>query len=442
MIVFKIYLFIVLILNIFFIILPYFRSNKIKKLRIRTQMYISNFEYVISLNGLMGKGKTSLGVGLIQDLTEIIMGKIQNELDKTVSELKFINFNDFDSSFEEFIYLNRPTEENTEFKILNIIDQFLISRKEVNGMFTDYLITESIYKKLLKYCIRYYVLNIRGILVYSKGYVFNRITCRNSLILDDKGLEMINCLQLNNWQFELGAIYFDDEISMYRGNVNSGNVNYKLSGMTITLQLIRNMSLGTTYRITTKQLSKNEEVQNRQLTGSNIVFEEVRTVNTHAWLRNLLISFDRFIINFISFRKKIKSFFINRYIKRYNRFISKRNSFKMKNYVDFRLEIDVFKKNNNLYRKFHYLVILLNNYLFSRGYNLYYIRDYGNAEDIGKENTLEKTFYQNYVLCMPLNYVYGNYDTYEYFNRLIILEDYSSLVEASETSNEHYSFSF
>ena len=396
-------------------VLTFIWKKHLERMRLRTKSAISSFEYVMSINGLMGKGKTSLSVGIITDLSELISFNIQTELDKTRAELLQINFIEFDKCFEKYF------EDNIklfDFKVFKLIDNFLTTAniKEL-GFFTDFLITESIYYKLVKYCIRYYILNIRGILVYSKGYLFNRTTSSNAYLLDDKGLEMVNALDNNNWQFELGTIYFDDELSITRGNRLSGSKIYKSSGMTITLALIRNLSLGTTYRITTKQFAKNEEYQDRQLSGSSIIIDKVNTVCTTKWLRNFLLKLDDDYVKILTGYLKIYCFLTNT----------------GKSYID------EFFNSNKFYRKFHHYIIQKCNLLYSKGYNIYYIRNYFNVDDVGKENNKQFNYYNPETLVFPLNYVYGNYDTHEYFYKLLELEKYTCAIDYVETSNTDFS---
>lgn len=396
-------------------VFTYFWKKHLTRMRDKTKAVISSFEYVMSINGLMGKGKTSLSVGIITDLSELISLNIDEELNKTRAELYKINFLEFDNRFEEYFEKNI---ESCNFKIFKLIDNFLTEEKyKETGFFTDFLVTESIFYKLVKYCIRYYVLNIRGILVYSKGYLFNRFTKTNAFLLDDTGLEMVNALFDNNWQFELGTIYFDDELSITRGNRLSGSKIYKSSGMTITLALIRNLSLGTTYRITTKQFAKNEEYQDRQLSGSTIIIDKVNTVLTTKWLRSLLLNLDGDYVKILTMYLKIYCF------------LTKTDSSYISDYFS----------TNTVYRKIHYYIIQKCNLLFSKGYNIYHIRNYYNVDDVGKENNKQFNYYSPEVLVFPLNYVYGNYDTHEYFYKLFALDNYTCAIDYVETSNTDFS---
>ena len=377
---------------------------------------ISNFEYVISLIGLMGKGKTSLSIGIITDLSSVIMANITNTLNDIRTRLYYINFDKFENEFREYLQLHF---EKNDFLIFKTIDNFL-KEKNIDGYNTNFINTESVFLMLLKYCILDYCLNIRGIITYSKGYLFNRTTNNNAMMLDDKGLEMVSAIQDNNWQFELGVIYFDDEIQITRGNANSNSKLYKMNGMTITLALIRNMSLGTTYRITTKQLANNEEFQNRSLTGSNIEIENVSPVATSKKLRFLINGVDDHIKSLVLFYKKVK-------LKLYN-------FFHRKNKIDIQEFLEKYVKEQNGYRMFHYYLQMLNWYLYSKGYNLYRLRLYKKSEDVGKENSKQMVYYEKIKLLEPINVVFGNYDTFEYFYKLIMLEQYSSRIICVPTS--------
>lgn len=381
---------------------------------------ISQFEYVISLIGLMGKGKTSLSVGIITDLTEIIKNNINDKINDIRMRLYYIDFDKFENDFRN--YLKENFEKN-DFLIFKTIDKYL-KEKDILGFNTNFIDTESVFIMLVKYCILDYCLNIRGIITYSKGYLFNRATNNNALILDDKGLEMVCAISENIWQFELGVIYFDDEIQITRGNVNSNSKLYKINGLSITLALIRNMSLGTTYRITTKQLANNEEFQNRSLTGTNIEIENVSPCYTSKFLRKIIDGIDDHIKNTCLFYKKLE--------------IKTFNLFHKNNKIDVNDELNKFEKQNNLWRKFHYFIQMLSRYLYSNGYNLYRLRIYKNSDDIGKENTKQQKYYEKIKLLMPINVVFGNYDTYEYFYKLIMLEQYSTrIINVSTSSTNH-----
>lgn len=332
------------------LIIPFLMTLHINKMRKKTKQNIAKLEYVISLNGFMGKGKTSLSVGIITDLTEKISGEISFELDKTRAELKDIDFLKFDEDFEKYYHENFFDNNCYIFKTIN---DFL-NEQEIDGFFTDFLLVESVKLKLIKYLIRYFILNIRGIITYSKGYIFNRYTKKPGMLLDDKGLEMVKSLEANNWQFELGVIYFDDEVQITRGNFQSGSKAYKISGITITLALIRNMSLGTTYRITTKQLVSNEEKQNRLLCGSNISIENVSPVLTSKKIRNLLFKIDKQILACILRAKNFNIFLKNCFKKKKNR-------------VNAKIVLKDYFKQKSLYRVFHYYIQMINNYLFRKG---------------------------------------------------------------------------
>lgn len=414
-----------LLISIYFliseIILPFVSLIKVEKLRKNTIYYLSRYEYLISVVGLMGKGKTSLSVGIITYLTEIIGINLKKELEKTRTDLVDIDFSKFDKEFEKFFNENFIKNECFIFKT---IDEFL-KLKKVDGFFTDYLSVESVFLKLVMYLIRYYILNIRGILTFSKGYLFNRATKTEALMLDDTGLEMVNAIEVNNWQFELGVIYFDDEVQLLRGNMNSNSKVYKMSGITITFALIRNMSLGTTYRITTKQLSTDEEHHSRYLTGSTLDITKITPIFTSKKLRKMISSIDEII------KSRVKMY--------YCLLLWFQNLFKKKeNKIDYSTWFKDYLKQDNIYRHLHHFFELINYYLYSKGYNLYNVRNYRKSDDVGKLNTKECIYYKDEMLLMPLNYVYGNYDTFEYFWRLIALEKHSKQVLYQNTSNVNH----
>lgn len=349
--------------------------------------------YLISICGKIRIGKSTLMSGLSHVFQIIIMGN-NNEIMKDVrNDFYFIDFNEF-----EKVILDSYYRENNHD--LDLITDILLLKYDFNGDHLKYnfLNFENVKQLLKNYVESYYVIYIRDQYVYSKSKIYSHITNKMNLEYDLNWTKIKEAYWNKNYVIYDNFVELIDEASDDIGAGNQYEDRKDESGAKEYRRKFGHIHREKNYMITTKQDSSDEIARYRRLNQSNIEIENK--------------------VNVIGNFKKI-NYFINKTIS----FVDSFNRFRFKLLAIFRGIIDsderdqfvnVKLKGKIFGRKLEYKFTFLQKFLFSKSYCEFNCNIYQKEEDVGKENTNSKHYYDDFTFIIPLKYCFGCFNTHEY----------------------------
>lgn len=374
-----IYLYVIYGIIIFYVLMIIISRKRLRNKMQDSIGWTSTLGTSIAINGNKRAGKTTSGAGFVHYISIIIYNKLSDLMDNNRKILKKIDFNKVESIFNQQLIITRNYDDALDRTIVFFIHQ----DSELDEYYYNYLSLTEKEKLLSEYIEAYFILNIRKKFVYSKGWMFNRITLETSKLYDPNSIELRNVLNKFNWQLDIANIIFDDEKSMDAGNVDSNKRAVKLSGSKEFHSLLANMFRELTYNIVIKQNSKDQILQERNLIDSNLFIHRRRILGQFMIPRLALELF----LKFVQIPLKIYCFFGR---------------------IDF--ENDYLKRATN-YRKLEYQIFRMCKALESFGYIKVRFLNYFDADDVGK---LDRNLFDVFDCYFPIRYCYGVVDTYEY----------------------------
>ncbi|QVK17353.1 hypothetical protein KHQ81_10875 [Mycoplasmatota bacterium] len=349
--------------------------------------------YLISICGKIRMGKSSLLSGLSHVFQIIIMGN-NNEIMKEVrNEFYFIDFNEFEKVISDCYYRENIND-------LDLITDKLLLKYNLFGDYLKYnfLNFESVKQLIKNYVEAYYVIYIRDQYVYSKTRVYSHITNKMNLEYDLDWTKIKEAYRNKNYAIYDNFVELQDEATDELGAANQYEDMKDESGAKEYKRKYGNMHREKNYMITSKQDSSDEIARHRRLYQTNI--EIVNKVNV--------------IGNF----KKI-NYFINKILS----FVDSFNRYRfmilalLKGIIDVDEReqfINVKLKGKVFGRKLEYKLTFLQKFLFSKSYCEFNCNIYQKEEDVGKENTNSRHYYDDYTFVIPLAYCFGCFNTHEY----------------------------
>ena len=337
-----------------------------------TDFKVDKLGHVISLNGLMGTGKT-LGMVLIANSKiRIMLQKINEKLENTIITFPDVDFYTLNEVIDELVEKNEW--ENAE----KVYKDFF---GNMDGVYFDFLNVKSFKKQLIDYIDYYFILNYRINFIISNFYVFSRMTYTPSKLLPEKELEIRNLYKNWNYCLDRCLVILKDEQNVENGNVNSNSKETKLNGEKEFLSLVRQLYEGMLFVIKTKQIYEDEYIGTRRLETArldmNSCDEIIFDFKLTKKLINKWLSFLKFIFEF-KYRFIISS--------------SKREEMKRKAY----LGVNWYRKKENFWNG-------VKSYLTSLGLIV-----------LNVDITLGKKTHENVELFFPLKEGYGTYETHDY----------------------------
>lgn len=334
----------------------------------------ANLGYVINLSGKKGSGKTTTASGIVHYLIVYIQLSIQKRMDNIRKNLPKIDFNKLENEYLENF-------EKCEFQP-KIALKKTIETYSSPLIFSDFLSIQKEDEMLETYLRFFYILNFRKRYVLSKTSFFDCINLESASLLDPSSLELNNLEQTQNYQVDIGMIFFNDENSNGSGNVNSNNKEVKRSGRKEFRSLIRNAYEELSFEVSTKQVDIDEVAGERRQIDANLNIRKRKIIHEHFFFISLLKGAYRILI----FPKKIIWLFAPE-------------------------KEDEFKKKTGFLRNLENLIVRCENLIGSAGYIKVYCRNYFEAEDVGKK---DRDLWDKVVFTFPKRYCYASVDTYEW----------------------------
>lgn len=395
-----IFTFILIILNISLIapfIIVVIRSKTLKRSFDHTVYYYKNrLGFIISVNGPIRVGKTSLTSGLSHVGQICILHDLQELLEKTKIILYKISFNEVDINldmyFSKFNFSSKKDYPDFDY-ITDLIIK--ITNLDPNKSINNFIGNINTYKLLLDYCQAYFVLYYRNNFVQSKTPFYSHLTGSYNLDLNLDWLKIKEAYINKEYAILDWVVILIDETtdesqaSEWQSDLKDkgGAKEYRRKFGQIHQERNRIIS--------TKQDILDEVKRFRNLTHSHIhVDEKVTTTGNYLFIYEIVKRLFNLYI-------KIHKLFLRiRY-----KFISKKNKLLSFDefYIEYEKEYQILKKKNNY-------LYYLKEFLLSIGYNRYYGRILKRAEDIEKVSADVEQFY----FFIPTLYCWGTYDTHLY----------------------------
>lgn len=379
-----------------------FKMNKSENDKIRSYFNIANFGYMMSVFSKVRKGKSSTANGIINTKEIQLMQKAMDMINSVIDMFPNIDF----------------TMVNTLILSMNLNDEIFYSKqneitleimkacKIENGLYNDFINCKTIEEWLEEYIEAFYVVNIRGIYVYSKTWRYSYITRLTSKFLTDNTMEIKNIMINKEFYLRKYSIVYEDEISLYKGNILSHSNNEKNKGRKELKVLLGHIFKESVYYISVKQRSA-DEISNEKELYTNYLYIKDRKIRNDYNL----------IINFFEFKNELLTFvytLLYRFIRIFNR------------KLDFNTWVLSCKCK---YRKKKYKNDVIIRYLRSLAIVDVLVYDYDTFNDIGKENLSNYDRYKEYVLTFNLRDTIGNYDTHEFRIVYPILQTLSNIYD-------------
>lgn len=346
--------------------------NEIAGLVAETDYIVEKLGHVISLNGLMGTGKT-LGMVLIaHSKIRIILRKLNEKSENIIITFPDVDFYRLNELIDQLVIDGQW--ESAE----KVYDEFF---GNMDGVYFDFLNVKSFKKQMIDYIDYYFILNYRMNFIISNFYVFSRLTYTPSKLLPEKALEIKNLFKNMNYCLDRCLVILKDEQNVENGNVNSNSKEAKTNGEKEFLSLVRQLYEGMLFVIKTKQVFEDEYIGARRLETArldmNSCDEIIKDFKGTKKLIDKWLAFLRFIFEF-----------------KYNFILSsdKRAEMKRKAY----LKINWYRKKENFWNG-------VKTYLTSLGLIV-----------LDVDITLGKKTQENVRLYFPLKEGYGAYETHDY----------------------------
>lgn len=397
------YLLIIIIIDMI-LLLPliiYLTSNKIYKNRFYSSIYYSknHLGYLISISGKIRTGKTSLMSGLSHIYQISIINDLHDLMDKIKLKFPKLNFNQINYIIDKNLLKDKTDKISLNYDLELIadliIDFFDLDSDSLNYSFIDF---KSVKQFIIDYTEAYIILNYRNQYVFSKTSFYSHITNKNNYELDLSWLKIKEAYENKNYVLQKFSVQLIDEATDDMGaELNKKDIDDE-SGSKEFRRKYGHIFKETSRLITIKQDSTDEVARYRRLYQSNIdIIDKVKVVKNYP-------KTNKFINRFIDL---INSFYINYFNLKgiLKRILNKDDR---SSYIDFNLNRPLKLKRSISKLKF------IQDFLFSQSYVKFDTNVYADEDDVGKENTASKKYYEPFTFIIPLKYCFGSFSTHEF----------------------------
>lgn len=361
---------------------------KVNNVRVQNaQADVSKLGFSIGIIAMIRKGKSSFMKGLVHCIESYFMMKIQEEMQECKTILHYLDFNYIDNyCYQEFSKLKSISFYDRKRVFFELIDYFNMP----DGIYNDFINNKSLYKIFYRYIDDFYILNFRKCFVIAKNSMYSFITRNFCAYLLDETLDIKEVINNNCYYLERYLCVCYDEKSLDRGNLKSLLKTIERDkGRKELTALCGQIFEETTYFISIKQDSQDEEITERRLCVSNLLIKKRKITNNFY-----------FILAFLRFKRFISLGLSNLHF---------RFSIRLKKKYG-----DVYTYNNSGESKYRLKELQckhLIDYVRSQGVVHYLMHNYNSANDVGKKDV---ELYEEMKFLFPLKYCIGSYDTHEY----------------------------
>lgn len=357
---------------------------------IKTKYYvINNFSYLIGIFSYIRSGKTSIANGIINILEEHIYNKCLKTISETIDNLSFIDFlviNDY------LICELTDIDDINFYNNLDTYSQSIVDSLKLNGLYIfNYIEYKQLVKIIKRYIECFYVVNYRGVYVYSRTWRYSYFSKNNAIFLNNDTMNIKSIPNTKDFYLRKYSIIFEDETSLYNSNLKSFSKADKDTGRSELKRLFGQIFEETNYYVSVKQESSNE-ISNERSLYTDVLYQQDRKVyNDYKIVIKILNSIK-------SFRLLINKLFY--YL-----------TFKKRKYIEY--ELYYLSTSNKLRYKNRFINGLIN-FLYSLSIEVRTIRKYHIVEDVSKANLNNPDLYDEVKLTFNQRDLIGNYNNHEY----------------------------
>ena len=361
----------------------------------KTSIVAKLFGWLISVDGKIRVGKTSLTSGLTSIYEYEIMEKIENVFLETKKIFNRINFFDFDKQL--FDYLTNDKNPNPNFDELT--KKMMESYKIPEYFIYNFLIGKLSTEYIKDYIIAFYSFYLRMNFVQSKTRRLSPILHKMAMQFDPQDIEIFNKLKTKDYGLQPYSVIVHDEASddrsayNWREAIGSGSKEFKSKFGHIFKETSRMINI--------KQDSSDEILKERSLTQSHIqIIAPVKLGFERKFFYKNIKRLYKFQIMFYLIFKINIPYSIAKLKHRLKTFQK----------LDKQEFIDQFYDLPNKLRDYDRKVLFLKYHIDSLKYNIYHVKVYSNEEDIGKQ---DEKYYEEHVLVIPSKLCF-TYPKFEY----------------------------
>ena len=384
---------ITLILTIPLIIIS-IKENYIDILFNRTIIYCKNYlGHLIAIIGKIRVGKSTLLSGITHVFQIIIINDNNDIMDRIRRIFYDIDFNEFDNIIL-YLYYEKKIYDLDKIT-LEILKYYNYNGYTLRYNYLDFKTIKTLFKEYIE---SFYVINIRDQYVMSKTYIYSHITNKSNIEYDIDMTKINYAYANKNYAIEDNLIEVIDEATDDIGAAKQYDDMNDESGAKEYRRKYGHIHREKNYMITTKQDSSDEIARFRRLNQSNIeIIEKVKIIGKYRTVNYFIEKIYKYIekYNYIKFFIKaiLKGLF---------------NKEKRNEYINYN-----FKKK---YRgkKLQYKLNFIQEYLFSLAYCKFKTKVYSNEDDVGKENSNSKIYYDQFNFVIPLRYCFGTIQIHEF----------------------------
>lgn len=345
--------------------------------------------FLLSIFSKIRKGKSSTGNAIINTKEIQLMQKCNGRMEEIISLFPKVDFYIINRIIDS-LALNDEVFYSKQEEITKMIVKELDIE---NRMYNDFIKCKTLYERIEEYIECYYILNYRGIYVYSKTWRYSYVTRLTSKYLTDNTMEVKDIKVNKEFYLRKYSIVFEDELSLTKGNILSHSKAEKDKGRKEIKVLFGQIFQETVYYISIKQRSA-DEISNEKYLYTNYLYIQDRKVYNDF---SLFIKYYTFRNSLWLFKYKVKYIF-----------------YVLCHLFRKRKDLDSYLLCKKRYRKKKYYFDTCLRYFNSLAIVDISVRDYDSYDDIGKENTPTHKRYEEYVLTFDLRDTIGNFDTHEF----------------------------
>ena len=401
---------IIIIIAVTLIGLYYFVKIKIhysNESKLATYYAIAEKGFMVSIFSKIRKGKSSTANGYINTKELQLMAQAMDMINTVINLFPRIDFALLNS-----LILNMNLNDEMFYSNQSGLTKELMRACGIeNSLYNDFINCKTIEEWLDEYIEAFYVVNIRGIYVYSKTWRYSYVTRLTSKYLSDSTMEIKDVMIKEEFYLRKYSIVYEDELSLYKGNILSCSNQEKNKGRKEIKVLLGQIFKETVYYISVKQRS-DDEISNEKFLYTNYLYIKDRKIRNDY---NLLIYFFNFKNAFLDFRYRSYFFFYHLFRRRID-------------YDTWILGVSC------KYRRKKYNNDVVIRYLRSLAVVDVLVYDYDTFNDIGKENSSSYQRYQEHVFTFNLRDTIGNYDTHEFKIILPILQAISTIYDVCDNT--------
>ena len=402
------------------IIIEWIYHYRFKALCERTAEYIFNvMGHIIAVIGAIRKGKSSLVSGIAHALEHKLMIKARQEIIYTREVLHDIDYNNLDELIlSYFIAENNPSHYSTKQIIDLILSEF--EDEYLSKQYENHIEKKSYRDLLRKYVISFIRIS-DGNFIASKLTFHSRNTGKYARQYSPSYSAIKDCFNNKLWPLDHYMVIVNNETSLDgRDSHFATKLAHEDSGVPNFYKTIGHVFEETTFYIGDIQNIIELNSKDRKLSTSIVETKGIRIVGGFPTILKI-INFLKDVVRKLEFvygflkhikkKRKIRSIYIEHYMKMPNRF-----------------------------KRINYFLLNIKNKMFSKHILLFDTRFYSRTDDIGKTNTESNKYYDEFNCIFPLKYCWGTFDTHELkFIKDILMENSKVSLRDLEDFSNHES---